>query len=59
MHTQEIEFMVRSRGGVVEGVGKSAVFQPKAHYSGKPMEWYRDKPKRGTRKSTREDGEGK
>ena len=51
--------MVRSRGGVVEEVGKSAVFQPKAHYSGKPMEWYRDKPKRGTRKSTREDGEGK
>jgi len=59
MKAQTIEFVVRSRGGVVAEVGKSAVFQPKAHYSGEPMEWYRDKPKKGTRKSTREDGEGK
>lgn len=47
MKAQTIEFAVRSRGGVVEEVGKSTVFQPKAHYSGEPVKWHQDKPKQG------------
>ena len=55
MHAQEIEFVVRSRGGVVTEVGKSTVFRPKAYYSGEPMKWHMDKLKTDTRKSTGED----
>lgn len=49
MKAQTIEFVVRSRGGVVAEVGKSAVFQPKARYSGEPVKWYQEKPKQECR----------
>lgn len=53
MHVQEIEFIVKSKGGVVTKVGKSTISQPKAHYNGKSMKWHEDKPKKDTQNKNR------
>lgn len=49
MKKQTVEFMVRSKNGIVTGIGKSVIVQPKTDYKpGKGIKWYEDKPRENT-----------
>ncbi|MBQ4521631.1 MAG: hypothetical protein IJA10_01595 [Lachnospiraceae bacterium] len=43
--TQQIQFAVETKNGVVQSVGKSTVYQEKTNFQKKPIKWYEDKKK--------------
>ncbi len=45
MQTQTTQFAVEAKDGVVQRIGKSTIYQPKANHNGKGIKWYKDKPK--------------
>ena len=45
MHTNTIEFAVKSKKGVVQEISKSTIYQPKIRFTGGALKWYEDKPK--------------
>lgn len=45
MQTQTTQFAVETKNGVVQRIGKSTIYQPKASNKGKGIRWYKDKPK--------------
>lgn len=45
MEKQIIKFVVESKNGVVQRVGKSIILQPKTNFKGGSIKWYEDKPK--------------
>lgn len=45
MEKQTIKFVVESKNGVVQRVGKSIILQPKTNFKGGSIKWYEDKPK--------------
>lgn len=46
MYKQTIEFVVRSKNGVVTEITKSTIYQPKPNFKGNSIKWYEDKPKK-------------
>lgn len=45
MQKQTMEFVVETKNGVVERIGKSSILQPKTNFKGSSIKWYEDKPK--------------
>ena len=39
---QTIEFAVETKGGVVQKVGRSSVYQPKTNFKGEKTKWFDD-----------------
>lgn len=49
MEKQTVEFIVRSKNGVVTEIGKSVIVQPKTDFKpGSGIKWYEDKPRKNT-----------
>ena len=45
MHRQTLETAVETKDGIVQRVGRSAIFTPKPNFGGGTIKWYEDKPK--------------
>lgn len=44
MQKHMVEFMVRSKNGIVTGIGKSVIVQPKTSFKGGTgIKWYNDR----------------
>lgn len=46
MQKQTMEFVVETKNGVVERIGKATILQPKTNFKGGSVKWYEDKPKK-------------
>ena len=44
-HKQVVQFATETKNGVVQIIGRSAIFQPKTSFKGGSVKWYPDKPK--------------
>lgn len=45
MQTQTVNFAVSVKNGIVQSVGRSAIYQPKTNFKGGSIKWYEDKKK--------------
>lgn len=45
MQTQTVNFAVSTNNGIVQGIGRSAIYQPKPNFKGGSIKWYKDKKK--------------
>ena len=45
MQRQPLKTAVETKNGVVQRIGRSAIFTPKPNFGGGSIKWYPDKPK--------------
>ena len=45
MQKQTLAIAVETKNGIVQRIGKSAIFTPKPNFGGGSIKWYVDKPK--------------
>ena len=45
MQRQTLAIAVETKNGVVQNIGRSAIFTPKPRFGGGSIKWYEDKPK--------------
>ncbi len=46
MQKQTVEFAVTRKNGIITGIGRAAINQPKPNFKGGSVKWYEDKPKK-------------
>lgn len=49
MQKQTVEFAITRNNGIITGIGRSSINQPKTNFSGGTVKWYNDKPKQASR----------
>ena len=45
MKKQTVNFAVVTQNGIVQSIGRSAIYQPKTNFKGGSIQWYEDKKK--------------
>lgn len=45
MHKQTVQFAVTRNNGIIAGVGRTGILQPKTNFKGGSVKWYEDKAK--------------
>lgn len=45
MQKQTMEFAVTRRNGIITGIGRTGIYQPRINFKGGSVRWYEDKPK--------------
>lgn len=45
MQTQTVNFAVFVKNGIVQSIGRSAIYHPKPNFKGGSIKWYGDKKK--------------
>ena len=45
MQTQTVNFAVSTKNGIVQSIGRSAIYQPKPNFKGGSIQWYENNKK--------------
>lgn len=49
MHKQTVEFATVHKNGIITGIGRTTINQPKTNFKGGSVKWYEDKPKQASK----------
>ncbi len=46
MQKQTVEFAITRKSGIITGIGRTSIYQPKTNFKGDFVKWHEEKPKK-------------